>query len=271
MTQKAIAISAPVASAWRPMRYLRGLRVIYPVVLVLFLWEVCSRVGIFDPYLIPPFSAVLATLYSELFITGDIWVHIAASVERISIGYSIAAVTGISVGIAMGRLRHVAGFFDPLISAVYPTPKLALYPVMMALIGIGDASKITLIALASFFPIVINTHAGVKNIDHFLIWNARTKGASTRQVLWTVILPGSMPFIFMGLRVALAQAFLLIVATEMIAANEGLGYIIMFSQSTLNQTLMFSGVLLIALIGFTATQLLLLVERRMFVWRRNNN
>jgi ABC-type nitrate/sulfonate/bicarbonate transport system permease component len=271
MTQgnPAVADSARAGVAALLMRGVHAILYIYPIVLVLLIWEVFSRVGIFDPFFVPPFSEVLATLYDQLFVSGDILVHTLASLRRISIGYAIAAVVGVSMGLAMGRITWIRNFFDPLIAAIYPTPKLALLPLMMALLGIGDASKITLIAIAAFFPIVLSTFAGVKDIDHFLIWNARTKGANSFQVLRTVILPASMPYIFTGLRIALAHAFLLIVASELISANEGLGFLIMFAERNLNQTLMFSGILMIALIGFAATQTLQIIGQRLFIWQKH--
>jgi ABC-type nitrate/sulfonate/bicarbonate transport system permease component len=170
----------------------------------------------------------------------------------------------------MGRFRPVENFVDPLISALFPTPKLAIFPLMMVFLGIGDASKIALIFLGCFFPIVISTYTGVKNVDKYFIWNARTKGANHRQVLWTVVFPAAMPFVFAGLRVATSTAFLLIVASELIAANEGLGYLIIYAQRTFNPTLMFSGVLMVACMGFIVDRLLLALGRWLFAWQDKN-
>ncbi len=164
-------------------------------------------------------------------------------------------------------LKTLENFVDPLISALFPTPKLAIFPLMMVFLGIGDASKIALIFLGCFFPIVISTYTGVKNVDKYFIWNARTKGANHRQVLWTVVFPAAMPFVFAGLRVATSTAFLLIVASELIAANEGLGYLIIYAQRTFNPTLMFSGVLMVACMGFIVDRLLLALGRWLFAWQ----
>ena len=138
---------------------------------------------------------------------------------------------------------------------------------MMVFLGIGDASKIALIFLGCFFPIVISTYTGVKNVDKYFIWNARTKGANHRQVLWTVVFPAAMPFVFAGLRVATSTGFLLIVASELIAANEGLGYLIIYAQRTFNPTLMFSGVLMVACMGFIVDRVLLAIGRWLFGWQ----
>lgn len=271
-----IVASAVTPQAARPFspRLLRPLRAVlryYPVALIFLLWEVSSRLGFLDPIFVPPFSDVLKTLYEELFVTHELLVHMEFSFARAGIGLALAAVVGIAVGIFMGRFRAVESFVDPLISALFPTPKLAIFPLIMVFLGIGDASKIALIFLGCFFPIVISTYSGVKNVDKYFIWNARTKGASHRQVLWTIVLPAAMPFVFAGLRVATSTAFLLIVASELIASNEGLGYLIIYAQHTFNPTLMFSGVLMVASMGFIVDRLLLWLGRWLFAWQEKTS
>lgn len=256
-TPRLPAISAVLAPA---MRY-------YPVWLILALWEIVGRAGLVDPMFMPPLSEVLKTTFHELFITHELLVHMGYSFARAGTGFSLAAVVGIVLGILMGRFRAIESFVDPLISAIFPTPKLALFPLMMVLLGIGDASKIALIFMGCFFPIVISTYTGVKNVDKYFIWNARTKGASNRQVLQTVVFPASLPFIFAGLRVATSTAFLLIVASELIASNEGLGFLILYAQRSFHPELMFGGILLVATMGFTVDRLLLALGKWLFSWQ----
>ena len=121
--------------------------------------------------------------------------------------------------------------------------------------------------MTCFFPVVVNTYAGVKNVDKYLIWNALTKGASGSQVLWKVILPAAMPFIFTGIRVASSFAFILIVASEMIAANDGLGFFIIAAERTFNSDVMFAGIMLIGMLGFGVDRFILYLQKRLFVWR----
>jgi ABC-type nitrate/sulfonate/bicarbonate transport system permease component len=251
-------------------RAARALLHYYPVALIFVIWEVSSRLGLLDPIFVPPLSEVLKTLYEQLFVTHELLVHMGYSFARAGIGFTLAAIVGIAVGILMGRFRAVENFVDPLISVLFPTPKLAIFPLMMVFLGVGDASKVALIFLGCFFPIVISTYTGVKNVDKYFIWNARTKGASHRQVLWTVVFPAAMPFVFAGLRVATSTAFLLIVASELIAANEGLGYLIIYAQHTFNPTLMFSGVLMVAAMGFIVDRLLLALGRWLFNWQEKS-
>ena len=239
----------------------------YPVFLIFLIWEILSRLDVLDPMFMPPLEDVAQTFYREVFVTHELLGHIEVSFMRAGAGLGLATVVGIAAGILMGRVRAVESFLDPLISALFPMPKLALFPLMMIFLGIGDASKIALIFLGCLFPIVINTYSGVKNVDKFFIWNARTKGASSRQLIWHVIIPASLPFVFAGLRVATSTAFLLIVASELIAANDGLGYLIMFAERSFDPALMWCGILVIAAMGFAVDRLLLALGARLFVWQ----
>jgi ABC-type nitrate/sulfonate/bicarbonate transport system permease component len=263
--------TVPGEAGAAPLRVARAVLRYYPVALIFVAWELASRLGLLDPIFVPPPGEVFATLRTELFVTRELLTHMGYSFARAGVGLALAAVVGIAIGILMGRLRPVESFVDPLISALFPTPKLALFPLMMVLLGIGDASKVALIFLGCFFPIVISTYTGVKNVDKYFIWNARTKGASDRQVMLTVVFPAAMPFVFAGLRVATSTAFLLIVASELIAANEGLGYLIIYAQRTFNAPVMFSGVLMVAAMGFIADRLLLALGRWLFVWQERSD
>lgn len=259
--------SAPARGENPVWRSLRAAARYYPVFLLFVLWEALSRLGLLDPMFLPSLEDVGRTFYKEVFVTGELLTHMGYSFARAGIGLGLAAVVGILVGILMGRVRAIEVFLDPLISALFPTPKLALFPLMMIFLGIGDASKVALIFLGCFFPMVINTYAGVKNVDKFFVWNARTKGASSRQLIWHVIIPASLPFVFAGLRVATSTAFLLIVASELIAANEGLGYLIMFAERSFDPALMWCGILVIAGMGFAVDRLLLALGNRIFIWQ----
>ena len=239
----------------------------YPVLMLFILWEILSQLHLLDPMFMPPLEDVARTFYKEVFVTHELLDHLQMSVMRAAAGLGLATVVGIAVGIMMGRVRAIESFLDPLISALFPTPKLALFPLIMIFLGIGDASKIALIFLGCFFPITINTYSGVKNVDKFYIWNARTKGANGRQLVWHVIIPAALPFVFAGLRVATSTAFLLIVASELIAANDGLGYLIMFAERSFDPALMWCGILLIAGMGFTVDRLLLALGARLFAWQ----
>jgi ABC-type nitrate/sulfonate/bicarbonate transport system permease component len=261
--------AGPAKTATNPV--VRLLLHYYPIFILLGLWELVTRLGLVDPAFMPPFSSVMITLFQELFVSHELLMHMGYSLARAGTGFALAAVVGVVLGVLMGRSKAIESFFDPLISVIFPTPKLALFPLMMVFLGIGDASKIALIFLGCFFPIVINTYTGVRSVDKYFIWNARTKGASRFQVLRTVVFPGALPTIFAGLRVATSMAFLMIVASELIASNEGLGYLILYAQRSFNPELMFSGIILVSAMGFIADRLLLALGRWLFSWQEEGD
>jgi len=239
----------------------------YPIVILILAWEFVSRTRLVDPFYCPPFSIAVSALFEGLFVSGEIWVHIEMSLGRAMAGLFSAIILGVTTGLLMARFAPINSFLDPLISVIFPTPKLALFPILIFWFGIGQISKILLIFISCFFPILINTYAGVNNVDKYLIWNALTKGASDTQVLYKVIIPAATPFIFTGIRVASSFAFILIVASEMIASNEGLGFFIMSAERTFNSDRMFAGIILIAALGFGFDRLLLYIQKKLFIWR----
>ena len=220
-----------------------------------------------DPFYLPPFSISMKALLEGLFVTGDVWFHIEMSLFRALAGLFSAILVGTGIGLLMARYAPANSFLDPLISIIFPTPKLALFPILIFWFGIGQMSKILLISMTCFFPIVVNTYAGVKNVDKYLVWNALTKGASGNQILYKVIIPAALPFIFTGIRVASSFAFILIVASEMIASNEGLGFFIISAERTFNSDMMFAGIMLISALGFGFDRLILYIQKKLFIWR----
>ena len=190
-----------------------------------------------------------------------------SSLWRAGIGLLIGGGVGLAVGMAMARSKFAEDFFDPLISALFPTPKLALFPLLMVWLGLGDGSKIALVALTAFFPLVINTYSGMKGVDKFLIWNARTKGASEFQVLTRVMMPAALPFIFAGVRIATSFSFLLVVAAEMLGSTDGLGFRILYAQRTFEANTMYAAILFVAVLGYLVDRIVGLIGRRLLVWQ----
>ncbi len=237
---------------------------LYPLALVLALWELSARLGLIDPFFLPSLSATLASMRENYVLLAS---DAAASLMRAFAGFSIGASVGLVIGMLMARYRAIDSFFDPLIGAIFPTPKLALFPLLMVWLGLGEASKIALVALAAFFPIVINTYAGMRNVDKFLVWNALTKDANAFQMVTRVMFPAALPFIFTGVRVATSFSFLLVVAAEMLSASGGLGFRIIYSQRTFEVETMYAAILLIAILGFTVDRLVGLIGRRLTAWQ----
>jgi len=244
------------------------LRRMYPVLLVLAIWEISGRLELVDPFLLPPFSAALRALVDNADLLA--WDGLI-TLWRAFAGLLIGGTVGLIVGMLMAWYRPIYEFFDPLVAAIFPTPKLALFPLLMVWLGLGEASKVALVALSAFFPVTVNTYSGMRGVDKFLIWNAQTKGANEFQILVRVMLPAALPFIFTGLRVATAFAFLLALAAEMLAASSGLGFRLIFAQRTFEPATMYASLLIVATLGFLVDRILGVFIRRALVWQDTND
>ena len=230
-------------------------------------WEALVAAGSLNRVFFPPPSAVLA---EALFMvrSGELWTHVSISLYRILIGFVIGAVPGVVLGIVVGTNRLARAVVDPLVAALYPLPKIAILPLILILFGLGEGSKIAIVAVGAFFPAVINAIAGVKNVDGVLIEAGRNFGANPWQMFWHVILPGTLPIVFTGLRLSLGTALVVIIAAEFVAAKAGLGYLIWTSWSTLVTEPMFVGLVVIALLGLVFTWALNALEWLCVPWKR---
>lgn len=243
---------------------MRNLTKVASLAFVLILWEGSSRLGLVDPMILPSLSEALASIGRNVHL---LTVDAGYSLARAFAGLLIGSTVGVILGMLMARYEPVDRIFDPLVGALFPTPKLALFPLLMVWLGLGEASKVALIAISSFFPVLLNTYAGIKGVDRFLIWNARSKGASQIQLLYRVMLPAALPFIFTGFRVATSFSFLLVVAAEMLSSNSGLGYRIMYAQRTFETETMYGALLIVACLGFIVDRLVGILGGRLLSWQ----
>jgi NitT/TauT family transport system permease protein len=228
----------------------RGLlRGALPFVVVGALWELVARSGAFPARLFPTLEQVAAT-FGRLMAEGILPHHAALTLYRLAVGFAIAAVVGVALGIAMGRSRRAEAFLLPLVSIGAPIPGLAYAPLFLLWFGLGDSGSIVLVAFVSAFPVTLNTWTGVKAVKEIWVRAARTMGADERRLFRYVIIPGAAPYILTGLRLALAQAWRILVAVEMLAAVPwGLGWLIFGAREFLNTDAMLAGIAMIALIG----------------------
>lgn len=231
--------------------------------ILLLLWQVTAAVGWLPGYLTSPL--VIAREFTALALGGDLLRHSAASLYRSLAGLVLGAVAGIGIGLWAGAARPVAGFFEPLVSLTYPVPKVAFLPVLMVWFGISDTSKIVLIALSCFYPCYIAALYGVRAVEPVWIWAAQNMGAGPRRVFFQVIVPAAAVHIFGGLRVSLALAFILMLASELIGSSNrlGLGFLVLSADAGGRFDVMFAAILAIAILGFGADRLLLWVRRRL--------
>ena len=239
------------------------------VILLGLLWEAASRSGLVSELSLPPLSHVLAELHGLL--GSDLWMHTSKSLARGSIALACAIVAGIVSGLAMARYRPVRVLLNPLMQALYPMPKSALIPLTIMWIGLGDASKITLIFIGCLLPVVVSTYNAARGVDEILLWSARGLGASEGEMLREVIFPAALPEILNGVRTALALSFILLVAGELIIANNGIGYLIDTLGEDGDLAAMFAAVLVISAIGFVADRVFVLFTARVLRWRDANS
>lgn len=262
-------VKAHTAAPGSQPRVQRLISQVYPLLVILAIWELVARMQWVDPLFLPPFSASLRTMVTGLIGSRILLLDAAYSLWRAFAGLAIGGGIGVLTGMLMARYPRIDQFVDPIVAALFPTPKLALFPLLMVWLGLGESSKVALIAISAFFPVTINTYAGMRSVDKFLIWNALSKGANNVQLLTRVMIPAATPFIFAGWRVATSFSFLLAVASEMLSANNGLGYRILFSQRTYEPEMLYAALLLVASLGFTVDRLVGLLGRRLLVWQES--
>jgi ABC-type nitrate/sulfonate/bicarbonate transport system permease component len=236
------------------------------IVLFFLAWELSTRLEILNPFYFPPFSKILEKGY-ELFVSGAIWEHMWFSLTNFAIGFVISVVLGVLLGVPMGWYKNVSKTFDPLLSGIYATPLIALLPLIIMLFGLGAISKIIMTILAAVFPILINTMVGIANTDHRLITMARAFGAKDNQIFRKVSLPGSLPYIVAGMRVALGRALVYIVVAEQYGAAMGLGYLSSVAAQRFQMAAMFVPIVIIAGLGAGLNELFKSVERRLDKWK----
>ncbi len=234
---------------------------------LLALWEGLLHFGIGDRRFIPAPSDI-AVQFWQVTASGELIQHTLVTLYRVLSGYLLGAIPGITIGLLMAMAKPVRIFFDPLIACLFPIPKVALMPLLLLAFGFGDASKIALVAIAVFFPVCVNTYTGASNIDK-IYWDvAKNYGASQWVLFRRVILPGALPTIFAGLKIALAVAFIVLVASEFVATKTGIGYMIWNSWELLQVDIMFAGIVTIGLLGLISSVIFEEVQRRVIPWKQ---
>ncbi len=229
-------------------------------------WEVLSRTGAISPTFFPPPSSIFAQLGSML-TSGGLPVDIGITVSRVVVGFVLGAGSGAFLGLAMGAWPRLGAQLDPWVAALHPTPKIAVLPLILVIFGIGEASKVTLAALGAFFPMLINTVAGVRQISPIYFEVARSYGAGRLRLFTRVVLPGSLPLIMAGARISINVALMLTIAAELVAAQRGLGQVIWFAWQTLRIEEVYAGLFVTSLLGIVLSATLERVARRLMPWR----
>ncbi len=239
------------------------------IVILLGVWEAFTRLGWVPVLFLPSPSGVLREGWAMI-VSGELATHLAASLERLVLGFVVGSVVGISVGIAVGFFSVAEAVGTPLIAATFPVPKIALLPLLILWLGLGEASKVAVIALGVFFPMAINTYTGVRQADPLLVRAAVSFGARRWSVIRKVILPSALPMIFAGLRLGAGTALLLLVAAEMIAVESGIGFLVLNAGNLMETTKLMVGIVVLSLLGVLSHWGIARLERLAIPWREGH-
>ena len=235
--------------------------------LVLFFagWQIASTAGWLNAAIIPPLDKIFIALWNGI-TQGALLGDITISLQRAGLAFAAAIVVGIPLGLFMGQIRPLEQALDPILQLFRQTSALALYPIFILLLGFGETSKVFVIFWAALFPILLSTISGVKEVDTKLLEMARTFGAGRMTLFYRVIVPASVPSIFIGLRLSATTALLLLIAAEMIGANQGIGFRVMNAQYNFQIPMMFAAIFLLAFAGLLANAILVVLQRRLCRW-----
>jgi NitT/TauT family transport system permease protein len=230
------------------------------------IWEVVTALGV-EPPIILPSPADVAGTFRNLFSSSDIWPDFAASGQELFYGLALAAVVGVAAGLAIGWYPRLGYFVDPFVNFLYAVPRVALGPLLIVWLGIGLGSKVALVFLISVFPVLINTCSGIRSLDPHLLRVARCFGASDIKIFRTIALPGSVPFILGGLRLAVGQSLIGVFVAELLGAQYGIGAMIEDAGQQFQTDKVFAGLLIFAAVGMLLTAIVRGLERRFDAWR----
>jgi sulfonate transport system permease protein len=221
----------------------------------------------FNPLFLPAPWVVIGALV-DLARKGQLWLHVVATLERVAVGFSIGALAALALGLLAGQLRAIRNIVEPVVELLRPIPPLAMLPLFIVWVGIGEASKVGFIAYAVFFPMFVTTVHGVAQIDTRLLRAAESLGARPRQLFTRIILPAALPDVLTGLRLGVALSFFVIVISEFVGAENGLGYLINDGRNFFLVPQMLGAALVLGLLGYAGNGLVRLLERRVLRWQR---
>jgi ABC-type nitrate/sulfonate/bicarbonate transport system permease component len=233
---------------------------------LLLAWEVAAQAGLIDVRFFPAPSDIIAKLV-EMARSGELTENVLISLQRIVLGFLLGGVPAIVIGIAMGIWRPVRALVDPLIVATYPIPKSSLLPLILLIFGLGEMSKVVMVAIGVFYPMAINATAGVLQINQIYLDVGKSFKASPWDTFRTIALPGALPFIMTGVKLGAGLALILIAIAEMVGAKSGIGYMIWSAWETFAVAKMYVGLFVIALIGFAISLMLNEIERWVIRWK----
>lgn len=229
-------------------------------------WELLAATGLVNALLLPA-PSTLFWAAGDLLRSGALIVHVSASIERVLVGFLLAAVVGLSFGVVLGWFRVLSDFIKPIVEALRPVPPIAWTPLAILWFGVGNAPSYFLVFVGAVFPVFVSTFSAVRNIERTQINAALCLGATPTMLIKDILIPGALPVIFPGLRIALGVGWMCVVAAELIAAQSGLGYMIQQSRLLLQTQYVVTGMIVIGAIGFAMNGVMTLIERWLLPWQ----
>jgi NitT/TauT family transport system permease protein len=237
------------------------------IILFLLIWEAAPRLGLVNNLFISPPSVIFASIVN-LILSGELIHQTISSLIRVTIGFGLALLVALPLGFLLGGwFKEFETSVNPLLQILGQANPFTLFPIFMALLGIGEISKIAIIYWVCQWPILFNTITGIKNVDPILIKVARTAGLSKLKMFWKVLLPASLPTVFTGIRMGAAFSFFMLIGAEMIGAHSGLGFMIIQAQATFQIPKMYAGIVTVALLGIVINCVMLKLEKRSMKWK----
>jgi ABC-type nitrate/sulfonate/bicarbonate transport system permease component len=264
--ERILVREAPVSARGFGQRVLEPALTVLSPFLLLLVWEGAVRAGSLDSRFFPPPSGIAGTFWQTM-VSGELVGNIVISLLRASIGFVIGAVPGVLIGLAVGLFPLVRAIVWPSMGALYPIPKIAILPLVMLIFGLGEQAKWAIIAIGVFFPLVINTVAGVLSIEPIYHEVGKSFGASRLSHYVTIALPGALPLILAGARLGWGTALLLMVTAEFVAAKSGVGYMVWQSWQSFSVERMYVGIVVISALGYTSFLALDWISRILVPWK----
>lgn len=243
------------------------------IALIVFfaLWQILPSIGVVNRQFIPSISDILINL-AQLASTGEIFIHIQASLARALEGFALAVIVGVPLGFLLGGwFKKFEEILDPLLQVFAQVNPFTLFPIFILFFGIGEVAKVAIIFWVSVWPVLFQTINGVKNLDPLLIKGARAMATPKFSLFYKVVLPGAAPLIFAGLRSSVGTAFLMLIAAEMIGASKGLGWLILNAQNNYNINKLYSAAITIAVLGLLMTKILKVLEGLIITWKDDSS
>ncbi|WP_349305492.1 ABC transporter permease [Bacillus sp. FJAT-50079] len=234
--------------------------------ILLTVWEVFARLGVIEAHLLPAPTMIIREII-EMGSAGTLFGHVGTTLYRVALGFLLGTITAVILGSLVGYSRFLEKLMDPLIQAFRAIPSLAWVPLFILWMGIGESSKVTLIAVGVFFPVYLNIVSGIQGVDRKLIEVGKIYGFSSTETLRKIILPASLPSFLVGLRSGLGLGWMFVVAAEIMGASQGLGYLLIVGQNTYSPELIIASIFLFAVIGKVTDSLLKYIEERSLRWQ----